>query len=210
VGDEHDGRPLGVHLAEDVEHLGGRRRVERPGRLVTEDDRRLVDERPADADPLELPARGLRDVPVRQVGDAGPLHQPHRPLVELGAGRQARQVGRQHDVVQQAQVLQQVHVLEDEAHGRQPQPGQLLGGERAEVVAGEGHAPGGDGVQPAHRVEQRGLPRAGGAHDGDELARADLQVHAVEHGPAVEGLGESPRVEDRGRGGGHGSRPTRW
>jgi fluoroquinolone transport system permease protein len=179
VGDQHDGRPLRVELAEDVHDLGGGAGVERAGRLVAEQDRRLVDQRPADPDPLQLPTGRLGHVPVCQLGDAGPFHQRPRPRVELLPRCQTGQVGRQHHVVEQAQVLEQVDVLEDEPHRGQPEPSQLLLGQVGELLPGEQHAARGHPVHAADVVEQRGLAGPRGAHDGDELPVGDLQVEVL-------------------------------
>ena len=58
---DHDDRlaVLVDRAAQELEDLGSRLRVEVPGRLVREEDRRLRDERACDRDPLLLAAREL-------------------------------------------------------------------------------------------------------------------------------------------------------
>jgi hypothetical protein len=129
--------PSALSSSEEVHDLRGGGGVQRAGRFVAQQDRRLVDEGPADPDPLQLATGGLGDVPIRQVGHPGARHQRHRPLVQLVARGQAGQVGRQDHVVEQAQVLEQVDVLEDEPHRGQPQPGQLLLAQHGQILPGE-------------------------------------------------------------------------
>src|ERR1700722_10452481 len=45
--------------------------------------------------------------------------------------------------------------------------------------------------EPAEQAEQRGLAAAGRAEDGDQLARGNDQIHAAQHGLALERLGEA-------------------
>ena len=59
VGDEDDGVAGGVEALEDGHDLDAGLRVEVAGRLVGEQDRRIVDERPGDRDALTLAARQL-------------------------------------------------------------------------------------------------------------------------------------------------------
>jgi hypothetical protein len=55
VRHEQDRHPvLGAQLLEELEHLRAGRRIERSGRLVREEQARLVRERPRDRDPLAL------------------------------------------------------------------------------------------------------------------------------------------------------------
>src|ERR1700676_566691 len=60
--------------------------------------------------------------------------------------------------------------------------------ERAHVDAIDNGAPAGGPVEAAQNVDQGGLPRAGGAHDGDPFASGDLKTHAIERAQGAEGL----------------------
>src|SRR5260221_173432 len=63
VADQHDGQPvLGAQAVEQVEDLRLHRDVERRGRLVEQQDRRLEDEGARDGDALALPAGKLMRV----------------------------------------------------------------------------------------------------------------------------------------------------
>ena len=69
VGDDDEGLALlRVELLHEAHDLVGGLRVERAGRLVGPDDRRVVDERAGDGDALALAAGELRRAVVRPVG----------------------------------------------------------------------------------------------------------------------------------------------
>ena len=76
-------------------------------------------------------------------------------------------------------------VLEGQEHARARA---LLGCQRQQVLAVERHAAAGDLVALAagQHVGQRALARAVGSHDGVHLARADVEVEAVEDLCAVD------------------------
>src|SRR5574339_882726 len=71
VRDEDDGdAALDVETLEDSHYLDAGARIEVAGRLVREDDRRLVDERPGDGHALLLSSRQLIRVVVGALGQA--------------------------------------------------------------------------------------------------------------------------------------------
>jgi hypothetical protein len=123
VGD-HDHRlpELIDGLAQQVEHVGARPRVEVPGGLVGEDDRRLGDQGAGNRDPLLLTAGelgGAVGAPVLEADGADQLVYPS--LVGLAAGDRERQ----HQVLLGGEDREQVEELEDEAELVAPQLGQL-------------------------------------------------------------------------------------
>src|ERR687883_203818 len=59
VGDHEDRRPRAVDAVEELHDPDGRVGVEVPGRLVADEERRVVHERPRDRDALLLAAREL-------------------------------------------------------------------------------------------------------------------------------------------------------
>ncbi len=58
---------------------------------------------------------------------------------------------------------------------------QAAAAERADLHARHVHDAFGRFVEAAHQVEQRGLARARGPHQREEIALGDLQVHALQH-----------------------------
>ena len=74
-----------VERREEVEDLAGRLAVEVAGRLVAEEERRVVDDRARDADALLLAAGELRRVVVGAVGEADELERRIDVLLALGA-----------------------------------------------------------------------------------------------------------------------------
>jgi hypothetical protein len=70
-------------------------------------------------------------------------------------------------------VLGEEELREDEADPGGTQRRQLTVGHPGDVEAGDTDHPGGGAVEGAHHVQERGLSRAGGADDGDELAGGD-------------------------------------
>ena len=79
VRDEHDGdAALAVQPLEDAHDLDAGARVEVAGRLVGEEQRRLVDERARDGDALLLSARELVRVVVEPLAEADALERRRR------------------------------------------------------------------------------------------------------------------------------------
>ena len=138
-------------------------RVERAERLVQQEQAGLADQGPGQRRPLGLAAGQGQRPGVRPFGQADLLQRPasHRAGV-----RHAQPEGH---VGQHPAPRQQPRLLERDRD--RPRHAQLAGD-----LA----------VQPGQRAQQRGL--AGPAHPehGHELARGDIQVHAVEHLAAAE------------------------
>ncbi len=96
----------------------------------------------------------------------------------------ARQIGeeqRHFDVALGAEHREQVVELEDEADVPRAPFGELSAGEPVDSLAGHLHFALVGAVEPADQVQQRGLARAGGTHQGQELTGGHLQVDAVQH-----------------------------
>ena len=136
VGDHHDRLPEVLdRVAEQLEDLGARRRVEVAGRLVGEHDVGLGDERPRDRDALLLAAGELRPVGAR----AGRRARRSRraPRTNAGVGLLARDREREPDVLLGVQHRQEVEELEDEADVLAPELRQVGVLERRDLRAGD-------------------------------------------------------------------------
>ena len=84
-----------------------------PGRLVREDDRRIVHERAGDGDALLLPARQLQRIRVHAVLQPDPLQDLERAALLLRR-RHAEHARDERDVLEDRLGGQQLEVLEDE------------------------------------------------------------------------------------------------
>ncbi len=199
-------------VAQQGHHLGAALAVERAGGLVGEDDAAAVHQRAGDRHALLLAAGELVGLVLQAIGQAQRGEQ-------FGRARMARL--RRHAGVDRGDldVLlcggrgDQVVALEHEAEGLAPQLRKLVAVQARHVAPHEAIGAAARAVQAAEDVHQRGLARARGAHDGDELAGVDLQRHVVQHLhrqlAAAVGLGHrlepDQRLAGRRRGGGRGA-----
>src|SRR5699024_4965322 len=87
---------------------------------------------------------------------------------------------RESDVLGRGERGDEVEVLEDVTDLAATQRGTLLGPEAAHRGAPDLDDARVGGVEPASDVEERRLAGARRTHDGDELARTDVEVDAVE------------------------------
>ena len=180
---DHDGRAAGAKLAQRVDHRRLGHRVEGGRRLVEEEDGRVLEQRPRDADALALAAgeRGAVLGDVRPV----PARQPGHEVVDVGGAR------RRLDLLVVGVETSVADVVGD---GAAEEDGLLrhqrdLAAQRTQPVARRVDAVDEDAaalvlVQPRDEVRGGGLAGAGGADEGDELAGSGLEAHAAEHGPA--------------------------
>src|SRR5262245_42390608 len=117
VRDEDDGLALVVQALEDAHDLLRGAGIQVAGRLVGQDQLRVVDERAGDRDALLLSARELARVVVPAVREADDLEAPHRLLAPpIGAMAVGRVDQRQLDVVERGGPREQIERLEDEAN----------------------------------------------------------------------------------------------
>ena len=88
---------------------------------------------------------------------------------------------------------QQVVELEDETHLVPAQLGELVVVQPRERLPVQIYFARGGVIQPAQQVQQGGFARAGGSHDGDELAALNAEIDAIQRGdcdlPHLVGLG---------------------
>ena len=112
----HRDAALLVQALEDAHHFDARPRVEVAGRLVGQQDRRVVDQRARDRDALLLAARQLVRMVIRPVARGRPASSTvGRALVPLGRLQRVAAVEqRQLDVVERRGPRQQVEPLEHE------------------------------------------------------------------------------------------------
>jgi hypothetical protein len=113
------------------------------------------------------------------LGEAEPLEQLARPAPRL-APRDAREQGRQLDVVGHRQVVDQVEEREDEAElaAPQPRPAALAG--VVDALAVQVDLARRRAVEPAQQVQQRRRAAAARPRHGQELAVRELEVDPVQ------------------------------
>src|SRR5262249_678513 len=94
------------------------------------------------------------------------------------------------DVVDHPAVREQTEVLEH--HGRRvaPELAQIRAAQRHHVLAVDLDLAGGRLDQPDERPHERRLPRAGEAHDNDDLARPDVEREVADGGDTAVLLAE--------------------
>ena len=117
VGDHHHRGAGAVQVQQDIHHLGAHLAVEVTGRLVRQQHLRLAHHRAGDRHPLLLAARQLARIMVHARAQADPFERLARRLAPLRRAHAAVQQ-RQLDVVDHAQVGDQVEALKDEPEGR--------------------------------------------------------------------------------------------
>src|SRR5207249_6712591 len=178
VGDHDDGLPELVEPLEDREDLRARVGVEVPRRLVRENHRGIVEQRPRDRDALLLSTGELAGAVPHPIAEAD--------LSKRGEGARAVIVAIaavhewQLDVLDGVEAREEVARLEDEADVLVSDRGELVVGQLADVLAGQLVGAGVGDIEAAQHVHQRRLARAGRAHDRDELTGVDVEVDAGE------------------------------
>ena len=184
VRDQQHRLPVGVQVGEQPAYVGTGRGVQRSGRLVGQQQRRPVHQRPGHGHPLPLAARQPTRVGAGVAVDAQRPEQLGGPSGRLPATH-AGQLGREDDVLEHGEVVQQVEELEDQPDRGAPVPrrGRLAQGVDATAADGDGAR--GRPVEAGDQVQQRGLPAAGRPEDGDGLAGGHGQRDVVQGGRAV-------------------------
>ena len=211
MGDHHHGHAVvgqTAHHAQDVtDELG----VEGGRRLVEKHQFRIHRQRTRDGHALLLTARELHRVRVGLVGQPDLIEQLHRTIrrrVRLDALDVHRGLD---DVAQHSAMREQVEILEDHAD-----VGALLRGVAgrnlvedavalavADQLAVDVQAAGVDLLEVIDAAQQRRLARTRGADEAGDRAARDLEIDALEHLQAAEGLAHVAGL-DHGAGGAGG------
>ena len=182
----HDDRvALRVELLEERHDLLAGLGVEITGRLVGEDDGRIVDEGARDGDALALAAGEFVGFVAHALAEADVFERAAR-LVHAAALAEARVDERQLDVVQRVGARQEIECLENETDLAVADVGELVVDHGGDVLAVELVAAGRRRIETAEHVHERRLARAGRAHDGEVFVAMDLQRDAAQ---GVDGLG---------------------
>ncbi|CAA9394552.1 MAG: hypothetical protein AVDCRST_MAG64-1369 [uncultured Phycisphaerae bacterium] len=166
----HDQRlALLAQLAQELAELHPAGRVEPGGGLVEQHDRRAGQHRPRDADPLPHAARQRLDLLSRLLGQPDLLQPEVDPLADLGR-RHVVALGDEAEVVADGELL--VH------RGRvrrEPDPAERLGRAGHERLAVDAHHPAAGRLEPGGGAEERGLARAVGADQPEQVAAVQVE-----------------------------------
>ena len=168
-----------MEVGEEADDGVGGVAVEVARRLVGEDDRRVADEGAGDGHPLALAAGERPGTVHRPRRETDRLERVGRPgqAAPAGDARVQQPVG---DVLQRAQPLDEVELLEHEADAAAAHGGEAAVAEAADVDAVDADRAARRLLQRADDVHQRRLAGPGRTDDDDELALLDAQVDAVE------------------------------
>src|SRR5215472_16509127 len=184
VGDQHHALPGGVQVQQQRADLLAGGGVQRPGRLVGQQQFGPVDQCPGDRHPLPLPAGEPARVGVAVPLDVQRGQQFAGPCPGLAAAHSGELRGQQH-VVGDGQVVEQIEELKDHSNTAPPESGYSRFAEPVHPVPGYGHRAAGRLVQAGDEVQQGGLAAARRSHHRHSLTRCYFQAHAVHGGLAV-------------------------
>ena len=186
VGESHGARQVLLHqqqagaaglaqVGEVAVDLFHRQRRQAQRHLVKQQHVGVGHERAADGGGLALSAGERAGRPVDDGRQSGQRlqHPGQRPL----AG--AAMIARHAQVFAHAHVVKQAPAL---GHHGQAAPHALVGQQRGDVLAGERHTPRRGGVHARQAAQQRGLARAVGPHQGQDVALVHLQRHIAHSG----------------------------
>ena len=178
VGGEEDAAARAAHARDELPEAAAPARVERGGRLVEEQHRRLPEQADREVQPLLVPDGELDRAPLLHV----------EPDLRESTGDGGARVGEAGQAGEELEVL----ARGEPAVERRPlrHPAHLRGG--GDAAAARAKRAGQD-------REQRGLAGAVRAAECDHLAGADLQVGRLEHDAAPEPPGHAAGGEERRR-----------
>ena len=202
MGDEDDRVSARVQLLEERHDLASGLRVQVSGRLVGEEDRRIVDERPRDRDALTLSAGELVRLVRHPVREAHGLQRLDGPLAALAA-RQTRIDERELDLLQSVRAREQVERLKHEADLLVADRGKLVVGHPCDLAAVENVGARRGRVQTSNQIHEGRLAGSRRTHDGHVLPAGDPQRDAGESMDLLLAhlvhLGDVPNVDQHRR-----------
>jgi len=178
VGDHDHGHALHGKVNHDLEHFGDHLRIERRGGLVEQHDLGVHAKRPGNSNPLLLAAGKLARPLVRLLWNAHPLEQVHGPLVRFGIGHIAHQLGRQHEIVDDPQMREEVEALEH--HADLAAHGVDVFDFAGQLVAVDDNSPAVVFLQAVDAADHGRLAGPRGAADHDPLFSVDRQIDILE------------------------------
>ncbi len=172
---------LGLDRLELELHLAAQLEVERAERLIQQEERRAVHDRPSKRHALLLAARELTGSTRRDVVE---FDQAER-LVRLGDGiRHAATPQSERDVLDHGHVREQRVALEHRVH----RP--LVRLDRGHILPSDEDAARGRVLEPGDQTQCGRLAAARRTEQGEERPRGDQQVELLDRGEPGEGLAD--------------------
>src|SRR5207247_1376596 len=179
VRHQDDRFALFVQVVEDFQDFNARRGVEITGRLVGEDDQRIVHQRARDGDSLLLAAGEFKGFVMRAVIQANPRgvlgSQPAALLL-----RPAPVKKRDLDIFHDGQLLYAIVGLKNKSEPRSANAGQGVVVHLRDVLYTQQVTAAGGTVQAAKQVQHRRFSTTRRPHDADVFAGLNFQRHAAQ------------------------------
>ena len=155
---EDYGDAFGVQRLEHLQNLNARPRIEIARRLIGQQQRRMVDQRPRNGHALLLAAGHLRRHVLATLRKPHSLQQAPRQQAGILHARAANRVIQGHDyVLHRRGAREKIEVLENESQLRRPYQRSLVRRQAAHLLAVEPIATRAWPVQAAKDIHQRGL-----------------------------------------------------
>ena len=183
VRDVQEGQThLGLDRLELELHLTAQLEVERAERLVQQQERRAVHDRPGQRHALLLTAGQLTRAPVGDVVEFDERGAPRGPwLTASGTLRRFRP---------NATFSITAHVREERVALEHRVDRPLVRLDRGHVLPADQDAAGGRVLEPGDQAQGRRLAASRGAEQGEERSRGDQQVELLDRGEPGEGLAD--------------------
>lgn len=208
VGHHHQRRAvLRRQLGEDVKHRLSIHRVQRASRFICQQNSGPVHDGSGDRGPLRLAPGDCRRPTISDPGDPEAIEHVEGTTTS-GPLTLTRQHQRQHHVLDQRQIRNQIAGLEHQAHALQPKVATAFVAHARQHIAVEADLTPVGRHDSREAVQQRRLPRPRRAHQRDTLPGPDLEIAGREHGKAVEVLRHGPGGEQRRTVGATGHEPS--
>ncbi len=174
VGDKDNRMSRRRQFFKQLHHLGPASGIQRPGRLIRQEDATAVHQGAGDGNPLLLSTGKLMRAMMKAVTESELLQQPHRPVPTRGR-RHARVDGWDLDIFQSGFRGHEVIALKDKSKGLTTQARLFILGHRGHVAALEAERTAGRTIEAAEQMHERGFAGTRRPHYGDEFAAANGQ-----------------------------------
>ena len=193
VGDHDDGGAAAVDLVEQLHNLKGKLRVDVAGRLVRNQQRRVVDQRAGKRHTLLLAAGELVGVVARLGGKTHQAQHIGHTLADGTAGHVGHPQGKRHIVID-GHLRDQAEILKHHAQ-RPPELRDLTLFNLVKVVAVDLNDSLGGGLLPQNQLDKGTLARTGRANNKNKLSLVHRQADIAQRpGPIFIDLGDVSKL----------------